>query len=134
MTSYLKVILPFWDEYGIDHKYGGIMCSLDYDGTLLDTRKNLWFLGRAIWIYSFLYNHFGKSPEFLEVAKKTRNLYLSTRSRRTAGGQKSYRGKETCCVLSAAIPKACTSPGRRAPGICSCQRRRAISSWPRRPA
>jgi N-acylglucosamine 2-epimerase len=69
-----QVILPFWDEHGIDHKYGGIMCSLDYDGTLLDTGKNLWFLGRAIWIYSLLYNHFGKSPEFLEVARKTKEF------------------------------------------------------------
>ena len=28
------VLLPFWDQHGIDHQYGGIMCSLDYDGTL----------------------------------------------------------------------------------------------------
>jgi hypothetical protein len=43
-----QVLLPFWDKHGIDHEYGGLMCSLDYDGTLLDTGKNLWFLGRAI--------------------------------------------------------------------------------------
>ena len=69
-----QVILPFWNEHGIDHKFGGVMCSLDYDGTLLDTRKNLWFLGRAIWIYSLLYNHFGRSPEYLEVARKTKEF------------------------------------------------------------
>ena len=67
-----QVLLPFWDKHGIDHEYGGLMCSLDYDGTLLDTGKNLWFLGRAIWVYSFLYNHFGKNPQFLEVAKRTK--------------------------------------------------------------
>ena len=49
-----QVLLPFWDRHGIDHEYGGLMCSLDYDGTLLNTGKNLWFLGRAIWVYSFL--------------------------------------------------------------------------------
>jgi len=69
-----QVLLPFWDKHGIDHDYGGLMCSLDYDGTLLDTSKNLWFLGRAIWVYSFLYNHFGKNPEFLNVAKKTKEF------------------------------------------------------------
>jgi mannose/cellobiose epimerase-like protein (N-acyl-D-glucosamine 2-epimerase family) len=69
-----QVLLPFWDQHGIDHEYGGIMCSLDYDGTLLDTGKNLWFLGRAIWVYSFLYNHFGKAPQFLEVARKTKEF------------------------------------------------------------
>jgi N-acylglucosamine 2-epimerase len=69
-----QVLLPFWNQHGIDHEYGGIMCSLDYDGTLLDTGKNLWFLGRAIWVYSFLYNHFGKQPQFLEVARKTKEF------------------------------------------------------------
>jgi mannose/cellobiose epimerase-like protein (N-acyl-D-glucosamine 2-epimerase family) len=69
-----QVLLPFWDKHGIDHEYGGIMCSLDYDGTLVNTEKNLWFLGRAIWVYSFLYNHFGKNPQFLEVARKSKEF------------------------------------------------------------
>jgi len=69
-----QAVLPFWDKHGIDHEYGGIMCSLDYDGTLLSTSKNLWFLGRAIWVYSFLYNHFRKDPEFLAVARKTKEF------------------------------------------------------------
>jgi mannose/cellobiose epimerase-like protein (N-acyl-D-glucosamine 2-epimerase family) len=69
-----QVLLPFWEEHGIDHQYGGIMCSLDHDGTLVNTEKNLWFLGRAIWVYSFLYNHFGKNPQFLEVAKKSKEF------------------------------------------------------------
>ena len=69
-----QAVLPFWDKHGIDHEYGGIMCSLDYDGTPLSTGKNLWFLGRAIWVYSFLYNHFRKDPEFLTVARKTKEF------------------------------------------------------------
>ena len=69
-----QVLLPFWDKHGIDHEFGGLMCSLDYDGTLLDTGKNLWFLGRAIWVYSFLYNHFGNNPLYLEVAKRTKEF------------------------------------------------------------
>ena len=67
-------LLPFWGQHGIDHEYGGIMCSLDYDGALRSTAKNLWFLGRAIWVYSFLYNHFGKDPQFLEVARRTKEF------------------------------------------------------------
>jgi N-acylglucosamine 2-epimerase len=68
------VLLPFWDKHGIDHEYGGIMCSLDYDGSLLNTNKNLWFLGRALWIYSFLYNHFEKNPQYLEIARQTKEF------------------------------------------------------------
>ena len=69
-----QVLLPFWDKHGIDHEFGGLMCSLDYDGTLLNTGKNLWFLGRAIWVYSFLYNRFGKNLKFLEVARKAKEF------------------------------------------------------------
>ena len=70
------VALPFWDKYGIDHENGGIMCALDYDGTRAHTDKVLWFQGRAIWVYSFLYNHFGKDPRYLEIARKTKAFVL----------------------------------------------------------
>jgi N-acylglucosamine 2-epimerase len=69
-----KVQLPFWDKHGVDHEYGGIMCSLDYDGTLVNTDKLMWFQGRAMWVYSFLYNHFGRDPHYLEIAKKTKEF------------------------------------------------------------
>jgi N-acylglucosamine 2-epimerase len=69
-----KVILPFWDRHGVDHEAGGVMSSLDYDGTLANTKKIFWFQGRAIWVYSFLYNHFGKDPHFLEVARKIKDF------------------------------------------------------------
>lgn len=72
-----QAVLPFWDQHGIDHEYGGILCALDYDGTPRDTGKNLWFLGRAIWVYSFLYNHFGRAPEFLETARKTKEFVFA---------------------------------------------------------
>lgn len=69
-----ETILPFWQEHGVDHEYGGVMCSLDYNGTLVNTNKNLWFLGRAIWVYSFLYNQFGKHSPFLEVAARAKEF------------------------------------------------------------
>jgi mannose/cellobiose epimerase-like protein (N-acyl-D-glucosamine 2-epimerase family) len=69
-----QVLLPFWDKHGIDHDYGGLMCSLDYDGALVDTGKNLWFLGRAIWVYSFLYQRFGNNRQFLDIAKRTKEF------------------------------------------------------------
>jgi N-acylglucosamine 2-epimerase len=71
-----QVVLPFWDKHGVDHQYGGIMCSLDYDGTLVNTDKLLWFQGRALWVYSFLYNHFGKDPHHLDIARKTKEFLL----------------------------------------------------------
>lgn len=71
-----EVVLPFWDKHGVDHEYGGIMCSLDYDGTLVNSDKLLWFQGRALWVYSFLYNHFGKDPQYLAIARKIKDFVL----------------------------------------------------------
>lgn len=69
-------LLPFWDKHGIDHQYGGVMHALDYDGTVVDSNKLSWFQGRAIWIYSFLYNRFEQNPAYLEIARKTKDFLL----------------------------------------------------------
>ncbi|MGH9451473.1 MAG: AGE family epimerase/isomerase [Terriglobia bacterium] len=71
-----EVALPFWDRHGVDHENGGVMCALDYDGARHNTEKVLWFQGRAIWVYSFLYNHFGQDSRCLEVARKTKDFVL----------------------------------------------------------
>lgn len=73
--------LPFWDKGGYDKKYGGFICNLSKDGIPVDDEKFIWYQGRAIWVYSFLYNNFGQDPAFLEIAKNTRdfmvnNMYL----------------------------------------------------------
>lgn len=47
------------------------LCSLDYDGTRVNTDKLLWFQGRGI-----LYNHFGKNAKHLDVARKTKDFAL----------------------------------------------------------
>lgn len=69
--------LPFWERYGVDRKYGGFMCALDHDGTLVNENKFHWFQGRGIWVYSFLYNHFGHDPRYLEIARKAKEFLLA---------------------------------------------------------
>ncbi len=69
-------LLPFWAKYGIDREYGGVMHALDYDGSLHATNKVSWFQGRAIWVYSFLYNRFEQNPEYLEIARRTKDFLL----------------------------------------------------------
>src|SRR5688572_1383365 len=70
------VLIPYWDKNGIDHERGGFMCALDHDGTRVNTDKFLWFQGRGIWVYTYLYTHFGRDPRYLEVARKTRDFAL----------------------------------------------------------
>ena len=69
--------LPFWDKYGIDHENGGFMCGIDHDGTRVHSDKFHWFQGRGVWLYSFLFNHFGRNPRYLEIARKTKDFMLA---------------------------------------------------------
>jgi mannose/cellobiose epimerase-like protein (N-acyl-D-glucosamine 2-epimerase family) len=76
--------LPFWTRYGIDHERGGFVCSLDHDGSQVgEPHKNMWYQGRGLWTYSYLYRNFG-GDEHLEIARKTRDFLL--RHGRSANG------------------------------------------------
>jgi len=68
--------LPFVDKHVIDHQYGGFMCNTDLDGVNVTTVKTTWFEGRGIWVYSFLYNNFGKQAKYLEVARNSLEFIL----------------------------------------------------------
>jgi len=63
--------MPNWDgTIRVDKKYGGFMPYLKDDGTHRDTIKRMYYQGRGIWVFSYLYNHFGKEERFLKAAKK----------------------------------------------------------------
>jgi N-acylglucosamine 2-epimerase len=68
--------LPFMDKYVIDHELGGFMCNTDRDGTNINTNKNSWYIGRGIWVYSFLYNELAREEKYLEVARKATEFVL----------------------------------------------------------
>lgn len=68
--------LPFWEKGAFDRERGGFMCELNEDGSVASDEKNLWYQGRAVWVYAFLYNEFGKDPRWLEFARKTREFML----------------------------------------------------------
>jgi len=70
--------LPFMNTFVIDHEYGGFMCNTDRNGRNLDTNKNAWYIGRGIWVYSFLYNNFGENPEHLKVTRKAVDFILAS--------------------------------------------------------
>lgn len=64
----LHNIIPFWEKYGVDKEYGGFLSCLDRDGSILDTDKGLWQMGRFTWVYATLYNEVENKPEWLELA------------------------------------------------------------------
>lgn len=65
--------LPFWEKGGIDRQHGGFMCELNDDGSVASDEKYVWYQGRGIWVYSFLYNNFGRDKHWLEIARQGRD-------------------------------------------------------------
>lgn len=69
--------IPNMDELVIDHELGGFMCNLNIATRKLEsTNKQTWYQGRGIWVYSYLYNNFGKDAKFLEVAYKAKEFMV----------------------------------------------------------
>ncbi|HUX58916.1 MAG TPA: AGE family epimerase/isomerase [Bacteroidales bacterium] len=76
-TELFDNFIPNMDKYAVDHEYGGVMCSLDVrSGELANKNKTAWFVGRGMWVYSFLYNNLDKNPRYLEIAEKSKDLLL----------------------------------------------------------
>jgi N-acylglucosamine 2-epimerase len=69
--------IPNMDKFAIDHEFGGVMCSLDIrSGQPENKNKTAWFVGRGMWVYSFLYNNLEQNPRYLEIARKSKDLLL----------------------------------------------------------
>lgn len=65
----LDDVIPFWLRHGMDREHGGIITSLDRNGTILDTDKSVWFQGRAAWMFATLYNTVERRPGWLDAAR-----------------------------------------------------------------
>ncbi|WP_420456014.1 AGE family epimerase/isomerase [Rubrivirga sp.] len=48
-------VLPFWERHSPDRERGGTFNNLDRDGTVYDTSKHVWLMGRQAWLFSRLY-------------------------------------------------------------------------------
>lgn len=69
--------IPNMDRYAIDHEYGGVMCSMDIrTGELENMNKTAWYVGRGLWVYSYLYNNLEKNARYLEIASGSKDLLL----------------------------------------------------------
>ena len=71
----LNNVLPFWMQHSIDKEYGGVMTSLDRDGSILDTDKSVWQQGRFSWLLGEMFNHgslveHAQREHWLDTAKR----------------------------------------------------------------
>lgn len=44
----------FWLTHSLDREFGGYFTCLDREGRVYDTRKYVWLMGRAVWMFSKL--------------------------------------------------------------------------------
>ena len=65
----LDDVMPFWLRHGLDREHGGMLSSLNRDGSVLDTDKSVWVQGRAAWMFATLYNTIEARPEWLDAAR-----------------------------------------------------------------
>lgn len=63
----LADVVPFWLRHGLDAEHGGIMTSVNRDGTVIDTDKGLWQQGRFGWLMATLHHHVEADPAWHEA-------------------------------------------------------------------
>jgi N-acylglucosamine 2-epimerase len=68
-SELLDHVIPFWLRHSLDHQHGGCFTCLTREGAIYDSRKYIWLQGRAVWMFSKLYNELEPRPEFLDAAK-----------------------------------------------------------------
>jgi len=61
--------VSFWTDNSVDKEYGGYLCGFDRNGELFYEDKSVWQQGRSLWMFSKLYNEFGRKEEWLNAAK-----------------------------------------------------------------
>lgn len=61
-------VMPFWTSHAIDPD-GGINTCINDDGRVTSRDKWLWSQWRAVWVFSHLYNHFGRDQRWLDFAR-----------------------------------------------------------------
>jgi len=66
--------LPFHERFVNDKEFGGFHCSVRPTGVLVSDAKTVWFEGRGIWVYSFLYNHIAREQKYLDIAARSVKL------------------------------------------------------------
>ncbi|MFP4248614.1 MAG: AGE family epimerase/isomerase [Armatimonadota bacterium] len=67
-------VVPWWMEHAIDHEFGGPMETVTEDGRVTSDVKPIWSVGRALFIWSRLYNRIGARHDWLAVAESTFEL------------------------------------------------------------
>src|SRR5690242_9996897 len=70
-------LMAFWDKHSVDRQHSGYIHKLDRQGNWTGDDKNTWCQGRMTYMYSAMYNHIEKRPQYLESAKLGRDFLVN---------------------------------------------------------
>ena len=74
-SQLLDEVVPFWEDRVLDKEYGGYFIYFTRDGTLYDTLKPGWFVGRIMHTFAALYNEIDKKEKWLKIAEAGRKMF-----------------------------------------------------------
>ena len=61
--------VPWWQEHSLDTDDGGYFTRLDRAGRPYSHDKDMWLIGRQVWMFAHLYNTYEQRPLWLEIAR-----------------------------------------------------------------
>ena len=69
--------IKLWDRSGVDRQYGGFFPEGNEEGDPNKvTDKEMYYQGRGLWVFSYIYDHFDRRQSHLETARQTRNFLV----------------------------------------------------------
>lgn len=69
--------IALWDTGGIDWVYGGFIPRWDENGNFTTDEKQMYYMGRGLWVFSYIYNHFGQRERHLKASRLCRDFILN---------------------------------------------------------
>lgn len=69
--------IGLWDKSGIDWQYGGFFPEANVEGNPNKvTDKEMYYQGRGLWVFSYIYNHFERHERHLKAARMAREFLV----------------------------------------------------------
>lgn len=69
--------IALWDKSGIDWQYGGFFPEANVTGDPTKvTDKEMYYQGRGLWVFSYIYNHFERHERHLKAARLAREFLV----------------------------------------------------------
>lgn len=68
-SALLEDVIPWWERHSVDTEQGGYLTRLDRQGRPYSGDKDMWMIGREIWMFARLFNQHEPDPRFRDIAR-----------------------------------------------------------------